>query len=75
MLWMGMRWVPAHVMGYWTVMRGGYVSCIPPARDVHGTLPVQLDWIVKAWVIGQESPGTLVLWADDAYTSVVIVFV
>ena len=43
-LWKGMRWVPAHVtLGYWTVMRGGYAFCIPPAREVHGTIPLQLD--------------------------------
>ena len=40
----GMRWVPAHVtLGYWTVMKSGYASCIPPAREVHGTIPLQLD--------------------------------
>ena len=60
---MGMRWVPAHVMlGYWMVVRGGYASCIPPAREVHGTIPLQWDWTAEAWVIGEESPGTQVLW-------------
>ena len=76
MLWMGMRWVPAHMMlGYWTVMRGGYASCIPPTQEVHGTISLQWSWTVKAWVIGEESPGTRVLWVDDAYMCVVIVSV
>ena len=56
-------------------MRGGYASCISPAREVHGTLPLQWDWTVKAWFTVEESPGTQVLWADDAYTCVVIVSV
>ena len=55
---MGISWVPAHEMvGYWSVMRGGYASCIPQAREVHGTLPWQWDWTVKVWVIGEESLG------------------
>ena len=54
---------------------GGYASCIPPTRKVHVTISLQWDWTVKAWVIGEESPGTQVLWVDDAYTCVVIVSV
>ena len=57
------------------VMRGGYASCIPSAREVHRTLPWQWDWTVKAYVIEEESPETQVLQADDAYTCVVIVSV
>ena len=56
-------------------MRGGYASFIPPVQEVHGTIPLQCDWSVKAWVIGEESPGTRVLWVDGAYTCVVSVSV
>ena len=47
--------------------------CNQPARGVRGTIPLQLDWTVGAWIIGEESSGTQVLWVNDAYTCVMIV--
>ena len=66
---MGMSMVSAHVT------LSGYASCIPLARGVRGTSPLQLDWTVRAWSIGEESSGTRVLWVNLAYMCVVIMMI
>ena len=39
---MGMSWLSAHAtLGYRTLMKNGYASCIPPARGVCGTIPLR----------------------------------
>ena len=34
--------------------------------------PWRLDWTARAWIIGEESSGTLVSWVNNAYTCVMI---
>ena len=43
------------------------------SSGVRGTSPLQLDWTVRAWIIGEESSGTQVLWVNVAYMCVMIV--
>ena len=38
-------------VGISDVTKSGYASCIPPARGERGTIPLLLDWTVRAWII------------------------
>ena len=52
--------------------RNGSACCIPPVREVWIMEPWRLDWTAKAWIIGEESSGTLGSWVNNAYMGVMI---
>ena len=63
------------VLGRWDyrmVAQNGSACCIPPVRGVWRMEPWRLDWTARAWIIGEESYGTLVSWVNHAYTCVMI---
>ena len=57
---------------YRTVTLNGYAFCISPAWGMRGTIPLQLEWTVGVWIIGEELSGTQVLWVNNAYSCVMI---
>ena len=56
------------VWGY----RDGSGFYLPTLRGVRRTEPWWLDWTARAWIIGEEWSGTLVLWVNNACMCVVI---
>ena len=42
------------------VARNDSDCCIPPVQGVWIMEPWRLDWMPRAWIIGEESSGTLV---------------